>query len=270
MDKLEKGIYKLKSMEFRDQAVPPGINSCALLITTICYLIVMLSVSPTGISMLILFSIFPIITAPICGESYLKIMLRSLWVLPFILFIGIFNPIFDKEAFLKIGELDISRGWVTFASVIIRGLLGMQAILILISNDGFLGLCNSLRRLKVPDLLITQLQFVFRYLLVMMEELQNMRRARDARSYGRDTYPLKVWGNMMGQLFIRTVDRSQRIHAAMISRGFSGTIPTYNNYSFGWSYKNTLYVCSWIAVFLILRLINIPYYISLVTASHIL
>ena len=52
-----------------------------------------------------------------------------------------------------------------------------------------------------------------------------MQQARDARSFGRRSYPLKIWGTLVGQLLIRTFDRAEQISRAMLARGFSGRIP---------------------------------------------
>lgn len=259
--KLEKTILFLRNMEFTGRKIP-WIDNRALLLVTLIFLITMLSIRPTNISMLLLFSIYPIVTAPICGESFSRIFIKSLWVLPFILFIGIFNPIYDQDTYLKIGEYTLSKGWITFISLTVRGLLGMQALLILIANDGFNGLCRSMTHLRVPGFLVTQMQFVFRYMLVLMEELLNMRRARDARSFGRKNYPIKFWGAMMGQLFIRTVDRSRRIHSAMMSRGFNGVLPFYSPQKICWKKRDSIFVIVWFMIFFILRLVNLSSYLS--------
>lgn len=63
----------------------------------------------------------------------------------------------------------------------------------------------------MPAVFTTQLLFVYRYLFVLIEEAAAMQQARDARSFGRKSYPLKVWGTLVGQLLIRTFDRAERI-----------------------------------------------------------
>jgi cobalt/nickel transport system permease protein len=51
-------------------------------------------------------------------------------------------------------------------------------------------------------------------------------RARDMRSVGSRGTGIKVFVRLIGTLFIRTVDRAERIYYAMLSRGFQGDIPT--------------------------------------------
>ena len=52
--------------------------------------------------------------------------------------------------------------------------------------------------------------------------------ARDARNYGKASYSLKLKtvGNIIGVLFLKTLDRAERVYAAMLARGFVGQIPT--------------------------------------------
>ncbi|MDD3108585.1 MAG: energy-coupling factor transporter transmembrane component T, partial [Alistipes sp.] len=105
------------------------------------------------------------------------------------------------------------------------------------------------------SVLSTQLLFVYRYLFVLLQEALSMTRARDARSFGRRSYPLRVWGVMIGQLLIRTFERAERIHRAMLSRGFDGrirslTIPP------PWQRRDTLFLSVWGAVFVVLRFLH--------------
>ncbi|MDE6218519.1 MAG: energy-coupling factor transporter transmembrane protein EcfT [Muribaculaceae bacterium] len=228
MSKLEKSIEIIARAERGSGDNNAGPDACPLLITTIVYLVLMLSVPLWRPAMLLIFAIYPILASPLCGESFGRIFRKSLWVVPFIAFIGVFNPIFDHTYAFNIGGISISRGWLSFIEIIIRGLMAMQALVLLISCHGFIGICRALERIGVPAFLTTQLLMVFRYMRVLMEELLTMRRARAARGYGKKRYPLRMWGDMMGQLFLSTIDRSQRIHLAMLSRGFRGRIPSFS------------------------------------------
>ena len=51
-------------------------------------------------------------------------------------------------------------------------------------------------------------------------------RARDMRSFGKRGTGLRVFVRLIGILFLRTVDRAERIYYAMLSRGFQGDIPS--------------------------------------------
>lgn len=181
------------------------------LLVTVAFLVTMLSVPLCRLPELLLFFVFPIVTCAMGGLSYGTIFRRSLVVLPFVAFIGVFNLFYDREPVFRVGALVVTAGWISFLSIVLRGLLSVQALLVLISSTGYYGLCRSMQRLGVPAVFTTQLLFVYRYLYVLIEEAAAMQQARDARSFGRKSYPLKVWGTLVGQLLIRTFDRAERI-----------------------------------------------------------
>ncbi|MDD3037562.1 cobalt ECF transporter T component CbiQ [Bacteroides sp.] len=254
MNKLEKGIYELNRMEQTSEQSSPlhKLDARAKLLVTLLFLFFVLSLSLNDLAGLILCLIYPIVSCTMAGISYGVVFKRSLIVLPFIVFIGIFNPILDKQVVFYVNGIGITAGWISFLSIIIRGLISVQAVFILILTTGFYNVCRGLGRLGIPSLLTTQLLFVYRYISVLMQEALSMDRARAARSFGRKSYPFKMWGVFIGQLLIRTIDRSERIHRAMLARGFTGNIEG-NSHSV-WRTKETLFVVLWICLFLLLKI----------------
>ena len=110
--------------------------------------------------------------------------------------------------------------------------------------------------LSVPPYRLSELLlfFVYRYLFVLIEEAAAMQQARDARSFGRKSYPLKVWGTLVGQLLIRTFDRAERISRAMLARGFTGRIPEGMSERPAWKMRDTLFLAAWCSALVLLRL----------------
>ena len=226
------------------------------LLVTVVFLVTMLSVPLCRLPELLLFFVFPIVACAMGGLSYGTIFRRSLVVLPFVVFIGVFNLFYDREPVFRIGTLAVTAGWVSFLSIVLRGLLSVQALLVLIGSTGYYGLCRSMQRLGLPSVFTTQLLFVYRYLYVLIEEALAMRRARDARSFGRRSYPLKVWGTLVGQLLIRTFERAELISRAMLARGFTGRIPADIFESPAWKMRDTVFLAAWCSALLLLRLFH--------------
>lgn len=256
MSKLDKVLYELNAIE-QTSGLSSLLHACdprAKLLVTLLFLIFILSFPLSNLSGLILFGIYPIIACTMSGISYSFVFKRSLLVLPFVLFIGIFNPIFDKQIVFYIGNIGISAGWISFFSIILRGLLSVQAVLILILTTGFYNLCRGMQRLGIPAIFTTQLLFVYRYIFVLLQESLNMQRAIAARSFGRKSYSFKIWGIFISQLLIRTVTRAERIHRAMLARGFTGDIK--ENFHITWKKKDTLYLLLWSILFIVLRIIH--------------
>lgn len=255
-NKLQYVLCELDAMERTACMHSPlhSIDARAKLIVTGVFLVTMLSVPLTRLSDILLYFAFPLLTAAMGRFDYGRIFRRSLVVLPFVVFIGVFNLFYDREPAFRIGTLVVTVGWVRFLSIILRGLLSVQAILILISATGYYSLCRSMQRLGVPSVFTSQLLFVYRYLYVLIGESLAMSRARDARSFGHRSYPLKVWGTMIGQLLIRTFDRAEHITQAMLARGFSGRIPAQTGEQAAWSIRDTLFITAWSAALIAIRL----------------
>lgn len=257
MPKVDKSLVILDSVTTGNSEVSLNLDPRALLLVTVVYLCLMLGVPTTHIDMLLWYALYPIIAAPLFGLSYTSVFLQSLIILPLVLLLGMFNPIVDKVPVVVVGTLTITNGWLLFFGIIVRGLLSMQALLVLIRSIGFLGIVRSMARLGVPKFLVTQLLMVFRYIRVLIEEGLSMKAARDSRSFGRKNLPIRLWGVLVGQLFLRSVDRAERVHKAMLARGFEGEIPFGFAPASRWGWNSTFYLIGWSLVFVFLRLFNL-------------
>jgi cobalt/nickel transport system permease protein len=88
-------------------------------------------------------------------------------------------------------------------------------------------LLRGLERLRLPQVLVQILMFMIRYADVVGGELRRMRVARESRGFqARHLGALRVLGTAAGSLFIRSYERGERVHLAMLSRGYSGRLPT--------------------------------------------
>ena len=107
--------------------------------------------------------------------------------------------------------------------------LSVQVALLLAFTTPFHDLIDALRELHVPRVMVAIISFMYRYLAVLTDEGSRMTRARDARSAlgprgggGSIRWRATVTGRMVGSLFLRAYERSERIYAAMQARGFEG------------------------------------------------
>ncbi len=228
----------------------------ARLVVTAFFLVCMLSVPLGRLSVLLLFFAFPVLESAWSGIRYRDIFRRSLAVLPFVVFIGAFNLFYDRRPAFAVGSVVFTQGAVSFVSIAVRGLLSVQAVAILFRTEGYYRLCRGMQKLGMPWILTTQLLMVYRYIYVLVEQSLDMCRARDARSFGRRSYPLKIWAAMIGQLLVRTVERSQAIHRAMLARGFDGRIPDTLSGVWRWGRRDTAYVVLWCVPMLAVRAVG--------------
>lgn len=254
MSKLIKAIYELNKMEQASEqsSLLHLLDPRVKLLVTLLFVIFVLSLPLEDLSCLILFFIYPIVSCACAGIAYGGVFKRSLIVLPFIVFVAIFNPLIHRQVVFYVGGVGITAGWISFISVLIRGLISVQAVIILIFTTGFYNICRGMRRMGVPSLLTTQLLFVYRYISVLLQEALSMDYARTSRSFGRKSYSCKMWGIFIGQLLLRTIERSERIYRAMLSRGFNGSIE--GSFHFVWKIRETVYLVVWTGLFVFLKL----------------
>jgi cobalt/nickel transport system permease protein len=107
------------------------------------------------------------------------------------------------------------------ASAFIKSNLCLFTMLLLTWTTPFHEILQELRRLRLPPVMLTTLALMYRYLPVLSEESRRMQRARASRTYSRGRR--LAWANLtsiIGQLFVRTADRAERIYLAMCARGW--------------------------------------------------
>jgi cobalt/nickel transport system permease protein len=111
------------------------------------------------------------------------------------------------------------------ATVAIKALIGTFAAVLLGATTAFGDLLRGLQGLRVPNVLVLTAAFMYRYLGTIAGELRRMRIAQRARAYR----PRRLWhagalGRLGGALFVRSYSRGERVHLAMLARGFDGRI----------------------------------------------
>lgn len=108
-----------------------------------------------------------------------------------------------------------------FATLLMKTTLCLLAMILLSSSTPFSALLAVMRRARVPALLVSTLALMYRYLFVLADEALRMRRARASRTFrpGR-WWTWRALATVIGQLFVRSTERAERIYAAMEARGW--------------------------------------------------
>lgn len=131
------------------------------------------------------------------------------------------------------GVTATSAGVGRFFSIVLRSWLAVQAALLLAQTTPLPDLLGAARWLHVPDTLVSITGFMLRYLTILSAEATQYQRARAARSGvlpgvrpgGRLVWRARVAGGMVGSLFLRAYERSERVYAAMLARGYGSPVP---------------------------------------------
>lgn len=129
-------------------------------------------------------------------------------------------------------------------NVLAKGTLGVAASVLLASTTELRSLLLGLQRLRLPPLLVQIASFMIRYGDVITDEMRRMSIAR--RSRGFEARGIRQWGVLgksAGALFIRSYERGERVHLAMVSRGYNGSMPVIDEVTASrtqWAYAATL------------------------------
>jgi cobalt/nickel transport system permease protein len=111
------------------------------------------------------------------------------------------------------------------ATILIKNSLALLAMLVLSGVTPFPKLLAGLRKLGVPVLLVATLQFMERYRYVLLDQLGRMATARRARTFmRRRELPWSLLAGLIGMLFLRSFERAERVHGAMMARGWQGIV----------------------------------------------
>ncbi len=135
-------------------------------------------------------------------------------------------------------------GVVQGSSLILRSWMAVQCFLLLTMITPIHHVFWALEKLGLPSLLVSIISFTYRYLFVMSAEASRMMTARRARQTGGQSVRVPLdrrmtsIGGMIGSLFLRGLERSERVYAAMIGRGYDGTVKMMRN--FNWEPADSL------------------------------
>lgn len=124
-----------------------------------------------------------------------------------------------------------SAGLTRFASIAVKSWISIQAAILLAATSEFSDLLAATRQLHVPKIFVAIIALMWRYLFVMEDEAARLMHARNSRSAkigsvqtsaGNLLWNAQVTGGMAGSLFLRSLERAERVYAAMRSRGYNG------------------------------------------------
>jgi cobalt/nickel transport system permease protein len=204
----------------------------AKLTATLAFVVTVVSFPKYEITGLLPFFLFPVMFFSLGDIPVKFIMKKVLLVSPFALFIGIFNPLMDRQLLYALFGVPISGGWISFLSIMLKFLLTITSALLLIATTSFPGVCHALQKMGMPEIFVSQLLFLYRYIFVLAEEAMKVMRARDMRSFAKKGRGITAFTSIIGSLFLRTVERAERIYQAMLARGFTGTLHAMRPYCF--------------------------------------
>lgn len=249
IDTIAANFRRLDQLSRADTAIH-RLDARAKVVATLVFIVVVASFDRYTVAALLPFFIFPVVLAAVGNLPTVYVATNVAVAIPFALAIGLFNPLFDRQVVFELASLPISAGWISCASIVVRAVLTLSSALILVGVTGFPAVCEALDRLGMPRAFAMQMQFLYRYIFVLIEDATRSAHALALRSCGRPPR-LPTVASLIGFLLLRTWQRADRIHMAMLARAYSGEFHSRKSERFG--VNEVAFVGGWVAVFGLLR-----------------
>jgi cobalt/nickel transport system permease protein len=132
---------------------------------------------------------------------------------------------FKGEALTRIGSFAIYRpGVILSAQITLKSNAILLAFIALTATMSFSTLGHAMYRLRVPEKIVYLLLMTYRYIFVIEQEYLRLMRAAKIRGFqpGTNLNTYRTFSYVIGMLFVRAAGRAERVHQAMLCRGFNG------------------------------------------------
>jgi cobalt/nickel transport system permease protein len=176
-----------------------------------------------------LYALILVALAAAAGLSFGFVARRMVIETPFLVF-ALLMPFFGHGEQVEVLGIPmyVSGLWAAW-NILIKGTLGVFATIVVSATTPMADLLRGLERLHLPRMFTSIMGFMIRYLDVIAGEAQRMKVARESRGYDpRWIWQAKAFAASAGALFIRSYERGERVHLAMLSRGYTGALPTFD------------------------------------------
>ena len=257
MNKMDSALRELAEMDDLAGGDSPvhRRSPLAKLLVTIAYIAIVVSFGKYDLSGVVVLALWPALLFQLSGVPVSTCLRKLRFVLPLVLAVGLFNPIFDRDPRLLVGGAAVSGGVLSMLTLMIKGVLCLSASFLLMATTGIDRLCAALRRLRVPGTLVTLMLLTYRYVGVLTGELAAMTDAYHLRAPGQRGIHVSAWGSFLGQLLLRSMDRAEELYAGMRLRGFRGEFYYADMGPFTWA--DGLFVLVSVGAFAACRMVNV-------------
>jgi cobalt/nickel transport system permease protein len=168
------------------------------------------------------------LVAVVARVPAIEVWRRARVVLPLVVFVGAFVPfVRSGGTTYELGPFDVSEaGLGVLAAASAKATIGTVSAVLLNATTPFPAVLRALEALRVPRLLVLIAAFTYRYLFVVVAEVGRLRAGLASRGYApRHALQAAAVGRAASVLFLRTHARAERVHMAMLARGFDGSMP---------------------------------------------
>lgn len=199
------------------------------LIITLVNIFFIVSVAVGNYLILAFYFLATIIVVFLFKPKFKQLVKRVSLVFLYPLFISIFIPFANEGAVLAKIDLKVftlavtDNGLAIFATVLIKSFLSILLLASLIVSTDEIELLHGLRKIHLPKIIVLIIFLMYRYIFLILEESRTGQMAIKSRVFQKSYCTVnKRLANVMGNLFIKSLDRAENVYRSMESRGFDG------------------------------------------------
>lgn len=222
MNSFQKSIFDLRELEQYNKKnhVVNRMHPASKIFITLVYILLLSSVDKYNISLMLLMGVFPIFIVTLIDIPIRVIGSKLFLPLIFSVSLGIFNPIFDRETIMTIGNIEISGGVLSFFVLVLKGIFLITTTLCLVATTTMEEIAKGLEFYKVPKSITMVLVLMYRYITVLLSQVSQTIDAYQLRASYKKGIHISTWGSLIGQIAIRSFKQSEEIYNAMLLRGY--------------------------------------------------
>lgn len=270
MNQMTWAMLEIRQMDELSDMDSPVHNRhpLAKLLVTVGYIFTVVSFPKYDLTGLIPMVFYPVLLFQMSGIRVRTCFHKLKFILPLVCAVGLWNPFLDRIPILTVGPVTLTGGMVSFVTLMLKGIFALMASFLLIATTNIEKICYALRQLRVPELLVTQVLMTYRYISLLLHEAGAMMNAYALRAPGQKGLHISAWGSFVGQLLLRSMDRSEELYRSMQMRGFHGAFYYADVTPAVW--QDAAYGILWFLLFGLLRFCNLSELIGGLTVHFIL
>lgn len=245
-------VYALESYAEADTPVGRLYPVVKILLTFI-YILTVVSFSRYDFFALLPYVFYPVLMLALGDLPPSLVWKRSMIAVPFCLCAGIANIIYERTTVFVLLGVPISLGVLSLVTITYKAVLCVAAVLILVGTTPIYVLSAAFTTMHMPMMLTALFEMTYRYIGVLADEAGEMYDAYILRAGRARGIAMKDMGSFVGQLFLRSADRADRVYSAMKCRGWGA-----DSGAFGAGQMGHMRTSDWLAFILITAAILIP------------
>lgn len=253
-------LYSLEQLASKHTVIH-RLHPMAKFLTAVALIVTTVSFGRYDFLRLLPYLFYTFIIMALSEISHGTILKRFLLALPFCAMAGISNIIFDRKTAMVIGGIAISYGVLSLFTIMLKAYLCVTSVLILIATTPISQITASMRAVHIPKIFVTLFELTYRYIGTLLEEAGSMHMAYMLRSPDKKGVDMKHMGSFVGQLLLRSFDRSERVYDAMKCRGYGNGSDR--------QAKNAMFISDWLYLIIVVglcvlfRAVDVPAVVSL-------